>query len=137
MTEPHGQATAEVLDAAAALVDAFGRHDVAAYFGAFAPEATFTFYTAPAPLRSRADYEALWETWEREDGFQVLSCESSDPFVQVVGAAGDVGIFTHQVSTVVRTSEGSNSLLERETIVFRTGSDGRWLAVHEHLSPLG
>ena len=135
MTEPQEQATAEVLDAAAALVDAFGRHDVAAYFGSFAPEATFTFYTAPAPLRSRAEYETLWATWEREDGFRVLSCESSDPFVQVVGAAGDVGIFTHQVSTVVRTSEGTDSLLERESIVFKKGSDGRWLAVHEHLSP--
>ena len=137
MTAQPNQATAEVLEAAAALVAAFGRHDVAAYFGAFTPEATFTFYTAPAPLRSRADYEALWATWEREDGFQVLSCESSDPFVQVVGGSGDVGIFTHRVSTVVRTSAGTETLLERETIVFAKGSDGRWLAVHEHLSPQG
>jgi ketosteroid isomerase-like protein len=129
------QSTNAVLEAAAALVDAFGRHDTAAYFASFAPDATFTFYTAPEPLRSRAEYEEVWATWEREDGFHVVSCVSSDPFVQVVGSAGDIGIVTHRVSTQVRTNEGTETVAERETIVFARGSDGRWQAVHEHLSP--
>ena len=130
------QMTMQVLEAAAALVEAFGRHDTSAYFGAFAPDATFTFYTADEPLRSRADYEALWASWEREDGFRVVSCASTDPFVQVVGESGDVGIFTHRVSTEVRTNAGTETVAERETIVFARQADGRWLAVHEHLSPL-
>jgi ketosteroid isomerase-like protein len=124
-----------VLTAAAELVDAFGRHDTEAYFGRFAPDATFTFYTAAEPLRSRAEYERLWGTWEREDGFHVLSCASTDQFVQVVGAAGDIGIFTHRVSTQVRTNAGTETVEERETIVFARSEDDRWLAVHEHLSP--
>jgi ketosteroid isomerase-like protein len=125
-----------VLEAAAALVDAFGHHDTEAYFARFAPDATFTFYTAAEPLRSRSEYEALWATWEREDGFHVLSCDSSDQLVQVVGDRGDTGIFTHRVSTTVRTNEGTETVEERETIVFSRGPDDRWLAVHEHLSPV-
>ena len=39
--------TEEVRAAAAHLVAAFGRHDTAAYFDCFAPEATFIFYTDP------------------------------------------------------------------------------------------
>jgi ketosteroid isomerase-like protein len=136
VTAPTGGTTAEVLAAAAALVDAFARHDTEAYFDCFAEEATFTFYTAPVPLRSRAAYEQLWATWEREDGFRVLSCTSSDPFVQVIGGAGDAAVFTHRVSTEVRTHTGTETVAERETIVFTRISDGRWVGVHEHLSPL-
>ena len=38
--------TDEVLAAARYLVQAFGRHDTAAYFGCFAPDATFIFHTS-------------------------------------------------------------------------------------------
>ena len=124
----------QVLEAAAALVDAFGAHDTAAYFGSFAPDATFVFHTADEPLRSRAEYERLWSSWEEDAGFHVVSCTSRDQHVQLVGAA-DVAVFTHRVHTVVRTVDGEESLDERETIVFRRAEDGRWLAVHEHLSP--
>ncbi len=123
--------TAEVLAAADRLVAAFGGHDVAAYFGAFRPDATFTFYTHPEPLRSRAAYEELWRTWEA-DGFRVLSCASSDRHVQVLG---DVAVFTHRVATRVVLGGAEEDLDERETIVFARAADGSWLAVHEHLSP--
>jgi ketosteroid isomerase-like protein len=119
-----------VLAAAAALVEAFGRHDVEAYFAAFDPDATFVFYTHPTPLRSRAEYELLWRSWE-QDGFRVLSCASSDQHVQELG---DVAVFTHRVATRVRFGADEESLDERETIVFTRSGDG-WLAVHEHLSP--
>ncbi|MGN6300778.1 MAG: YybH family protein [Angustibacter sp.] len=122
----------EVLVAAASLVEAFGRHDTEAYFGAFAPDATFLFYTHPEPLRSREAYRELWRTWEA-DGFRVLSCASSDQHVHEL--AENVAAFTHRVHTTVRTGEDEESLDERETIVFRREDDGRWLAVHEHLSP--
>jgi uncharacterized protein (TIGR02246 family) len=125
-------AEAEVLAAAAQLVDAFGQHDTAAYFGCFAPDATFIFYTTPARLASRAEYEQLWAEWEREDKFRVRSCQSAGQSVQVVG---DAAIFSHEVTTVVSTRAGEESVQERETIVFRRLADGSWEAVHEHLSP--
>jgi ketosteroid isomerase-like protein len=126
--------TEQVLAAAGRLVDAFGRHDTAAYFAAFGPDASFVFHSHPEPLRSRAAYEELWATWER-DGFRVLSCSSSEQTVQDLG---DVAVFTHRVATRVRPGGPESleeALDERETIVFVRDGDG-WLAVHEHLSPV-
>lgn len=122
----------EVLTAAAACVRAFGAHDTAAYFAAFHPCATFLFHTTERLLGSREEYEAEWATWEA-DGFQVLSCTSSD---QQVDVWDDVAVLTHRVRTEVRpTSDADPEVqLERETIVFRREPDGRWLGVHEHLS---
>ena len=122
----------EVLATAAHLVEAFGRHDTAAYFDCFAPEATFIFYTTPARLASRAEYERLWGDWEREDDFRVLSCVSAGQVVQILG---DAAIFTHDVTTVVHTRTGVDTVRERESIIFRRRRDGSWAAVHEHLSP--
>jgi uncharacterized protein (TIGR02246 family) len=123
----------QVLDAAQALVEAFGAHDTEAYFASFSPAATFLFYTHEEPLRSRDAYRSLWSGWE-QDGFRVLSCASSDQHVQVLG--DDVAVFTHAVHTVVRTGDDEETLDERETIVFRREVGGRWMAVHEHLSPV-
>ena len=127
--------TERVLAAAADLVDAFGRHDTAAYFAAFRPDATFVFHSHPEPLRSRAAYEELWRRGEA-DGFAVLGCTSSEQHVQPLGG-GDVAVFTHRVATRVRPAEDEpeERLDERETIVFARDPDVGWLAVHEHLSP--
>ena len=54
----------QVLVAAVALVEAFARHDAATYFAAFGPDATFCFHSHPEVLRSRAEYEELWRSWE-------------------------------------------------------------------------
>ncbi|HMK92072.1 MAG TPA: nuclear transport factor 2 family protein [Thermoleophilia bacterium] len=124
-------ATDEVLAAARYLVQVFGRHDTAAYFECFAPDATFIFHTAADRLGSRDEYQRLWRQWERQDEFRVLSCVSARPVVQDLG---DVAVFSHDVTTVISTRTGTETLRERETIVFRR--DGvRWAAVHEHLSP--
>ena len=123
---------AEVAATAAALVAAFGAHDVAEYFGAFAPEATFLFHTTSRLLESRAAYEEEWRSWEA-GGFRVLSCRSLEPQTHLL--TDDVAVFTHRVRTRVRDSDGEHDMAERETIVFRRGTDGRWLGVHEHLSP--
>lgn len=48
---------------------------------------------------------------------------------------GPVAVFTHRVQTRVTTNHGEEDLRERETIVFQLREDGRWIAVHEHLSP--
>jgi ketosteroid isomerase-like protein len=120
----------EVLAAAAGLVDAFGSHDVERYFGSFSPEATFVFHTTPRWLGTRAEYEQEWRSWE-ESGFRVLACESHDQSVQLL--ADDVAVFTHSVRTSVRGDDEIQR--ERETIVFQRSTGGRWLGVHEHLSP--
>jgi uncharacterized protein (TIGR02246 family) len=120
-----------VLAAARDLVRAFGEHDTAGYFGCFAPDATFIFYTTADRLTSREQYRRLWRQWEAQDGFHVVSCRSVRPSVQLLG---DTAIFTHEVTTVVHSTPGEQTVHERETIVFRREA-GRWVAVHEHLSP--
>jgi len=112
-------------------VAAFGRHDPKTYFAQFAPEATFIFYTTPRRLNSRAEYESEWAKWEREDEFHVRSCSSSDQKVQLLGK---VAVFTHSVRTELSTHQGPSTVRERETIIFERRR-GKWIAVHEHLSP--
>ena len=125
-------AEAEVRRAADALVSAFGRGDVEAYFACFAPEATFLFHTTDRLLRSTDEYRREWGQWVAEDGFRVVECTATDRVVQLLG---DTAVLTHRVRTTGATNEGQDVLHERETIVFALQDDGRWLAVHEHLSP--
>jgi len=122
----------QVLDTAAALVASFAAGDLEAYFGHFAPDATFVFHTTPGVLGSVDAYRDEWAGWERDAGFRVLSCLSSEQRVQQIGP---VAVFTHRVRTRVTTNDGEEDLRERETIVFQLREDGRWIAVHEHLSP--
>jgi ketosteroid isomerase-like protein len=119
----------EVLDAARALVAAFGSHDVAAYFASFAADASFLFHNSDEVITSRSRYEEIWRGWEA-DGFRVLECRSTDQRVQLLGP--DTAVFTHRVRT--RLAGEADELRERETIVFRLDPAGRWLGVHEHLS---
>ncbi|WP_339468025.1 YybH family protein [Pseudomonas sp. EL_65y_Pfl1_R83] len=131
--------THEVLQAADDLVAAFARNDRAAYFGAFTADASFVFYTLPQPLLSRETYQALWDSWRRDEGFEVLSCTSSNAFVSL---QGDVAIFMHDVTTELRMQGEQFFSQERETIVFRRQGSGTqqkqglWLACHEHLSAM-
>src|SRR5471032_2720558 len=122
----------QVLKAAADLVTAFTRNDREAYFGAFSTDASFVFYTLEQPLLSRDAYQALWDNWRAEDGFEVISCTSSNAFVSL---QGDVAIFIHDVATELRMQGERLFSQERETIVFRKQPEqGPWLACHEHLS---
>ena len=122
----------EVLRAAAAIVDDFGNHRTTEYFAGFAPDATFVFYTHTERLDSRADYEALWATWEKDDRFRVHGCRSHGQKVQLLG--DDAAVFTHYVESDVEFAGEVSTVRERETIIFER-RDGRWVAVHEHLSP--
>lgn len=126
--------TVQVLEAARALVAAFARTDTEAYFAAFSEDATFIFHTWPQPLLSRAAYRTVWEGWLRDDGFEVLDCQSDHGLVRLQGE--DVAIFCHDVVTRLRIRGEESLSRERETIVFRREPQrGRWLATHEHLSP--
>ena len=116
--------------AADRLVAAFSSHDVQGYFESFDPTATFLFHTSPEVLGSRAEYEAEWASWEAE-GFRVQGCETRERRIDLV--TPEVAVMTHRVRT--RLAGVDDASCERETILFRKGADGRWLAVHEHLSP--
>src|SRR6202012_441152 len=107
---------ADVLAAAAALVAAFGAGRVEQYFACFAPEAAFVFHPEPSRLESLGDYRALWDRWEREDGFRIVRCASSNGSVSMVGT--EAAVFVHDVDTRVATREGEEDVRERETIVF-------------------
>lgn len=122
----------EVLAAAAAIVDDFGHHRTAEYFAGFAEDATFLFYTHTGRLDSRADYEALWASWETNDGFRVHGCRSRAQQVQIIGDSA--AVFTHFVESDVEFGGEVATVRERETIVFER-RNGSWLAIHEHLSP--
>lgn len=127
-----GDDEAEVRAAAERLVTAFGAGRLEDYFACFTDDASFVFHSAPERLESVDAYRRLWERWIREDDFRVAGCKSSAVGVQVLGNAA---VFLHDVVTDVVTRAGAETLHERETIVFARQSDGRWLAVHEHLSP--
>jgi ketosteroid isomerase-like protein len=122
----------EVLAAAARIVDDFGHHRTSEYFAGFAPDATFVFHTHTERLNSRAEYESLWATWESDDGFRVHGCRSSNQRVQMLGDSA--AVFTHSVESDIEFGGDVSTVRERETIVFEH-LDGRWMAVHEHLSP--
>lgn len=131
-TETELGSAAEVIDSSRAIIAAFGSDDPDTYFQLFDPEATFIFHNTPRRLENRAAYQQEWASWRRDLGFRVRSCTSSDQRVQLFD---DVAILTHLVRTEISTNQGDATLQERETIVFHR-RDGRWIAVHEHLSPL-
>jgi ketosteroid isomerase-like protein len=121
---------AEALSAIDDLIGHFSAHRTAEYFRSFAPNASFVFHTVPERLDSREEYERLWARWESENGFQVMSCLSTDRRIQVFG---DSAVFSHNVLTVATSNGTTNSTAERESIVMHRAED-RWLCVHEHLS---
>jgi ketosteroid isomerase-like protein len=128
MREPHRD---EVRRAAAEIIDAYAATETDAYFGCFAPDATFCFHTEPARLDDRAAYERLWHDWVSH-GWRVRSCVSTAQLVQTFPGGA---VFTHDVATTVDTGDGQESYRERETIVFRVDAE-QLIAIHEHLSPV-
>ena len=121
-----------VLQTAAHLVSRFAAHDFDGYFSCFDENAVFIFHTSPNVLVSKSEYQKEWRTWENEWGFKVKACSSTNQRVQLFDS---VAIFSHDVATTLSTNDGEKSFKERETIVFHEVS-GKWIAVHEHLSPM-
>lgn len=113
------------------LVAAFAASDADRYFAHFDPAATFVFHDTAHRIESRADYEALWADWERDAGFRVLACTSTEQRVQ---EHDDLAVFTHRVHTVRLLDDAEDEVFERETIVLRR-LDDTWTCIHEHLSP--
>ncbi len=120
----------QVLEAADAIVAAFAATDTRAYFSGFSDDATFIFHPEASRLNSRQEYEALWASWI-ESGWRVTSCHSTDRLVQVFPGGA---VFSHTVATSIESSEGPDSYVERESIIFRTTDEHSLTAIHEHLS---
>ena len=112
------------------IIDDFGHHRREDYFSGFSEEATFVFHTSERRLESRAEYEAVWAGWERDNGFAVLGCASTNRRIQLLE---DVAIFSHDVETRARIDGVEEVLHERESIIMQE-RDGQWLCIHEHLS---
>ena len=123
----------EIRRAAARLMEAFSTGDEDGYFDCFHPDATFLFHGVD-PIGSRDEYRALVRTWKDEHGFRVQSSASHDPDIRMFG---DTAILTHRVTTIQMWDGDESTLHERESIVFQRQGDGRWLAIHEHLSADG
>jgi len=120
----------EVTSAAERIVAAYSAMDGDAYFASFDPQATFIFHGTPERLASRQDYEEQWRIWVSE-GWKVISCHSSDPFIQIYGTTA---VFSHSVATTTEEQGQRATTEERETIVFTRAGSGGIMAVHEHLS---
>jgi ketosteroid isomerase-like protein len=123
---------AAVREAVDRLVAAFGEGRLDDYFASFHPDCSFVFHTTPERLPSVEAYQRLWRRWVEDDGFEVVSCTTSGTEIR---SWGDVAVVTHDVATRIRTRGGEEDLAERETIVMARQPDGRWLGIHEHLSP--
>jgi len=121
----------QVQEAHARLMAAFGEGRLEDYFGCFADDATFVFH-GERWLGSLEEYRTEWGRWVTQDGFAVRSAESGLMKIQMLG---DAAVLTHAVTTRLHSNAGDETVHERETIVFAKQPDGRWLVVHEHLSP--
>jgi ketosteroid isomerase-like protein len=124
--------TQQVRNAANDLIGHFGSGRIDQYFNCFSPQADFIFYTHPQRLTSRSAYQELWQQWEKEFNFKVHSCTSANQLIRIVN---NIAIFTHDVTTAISNNDGKQVLYERETIIFINEGD-RWIAIHEHLSPV-
>ena len=118
--------------AARSLVPPSAAGDLDAYFGSFADDATFLFHTTDRLLTLDGRVPREWARWARRTA---SGCSAARPTAARAGASATPPCSTHRVRTTVATPRGAEDVLhERETIVFHRQDDGRWLAVHEHLS---
>ena len=119
----------EVLEAHEQLVSAFreGRDK----FGSFADEATIV--DGGQWFGSLAEYRAAWDAWTEKMGHLPVP-DSVETRVMSLQMLGDTAVLVHSIESR-ETDAGEGTEREIETIVFGRQPDGRWLIVHQHLSP--
>jgi ketosteroid isomerase-like protein len=120
----------DVLVAYERLVSAFreGRDK----FGSFADEATIV--DGGRWFASLGKYRAGWDAWRERVG-DVAVPVSVETQVLSLQMLGDTAVLVHSIESRERTDTGEETEREIETIVFGRQLDGRWLIVHQHLSP--
>jgi ketosteroid isomerase-like protein len=101
-------------------------------FACFAEQATVV--DGGRWIGSMDEYRAAWNRWaaEQEAVPVPLSVETRIMNLQILGQAA---VLTHSIESRERTDSGEETVHEIETIVFGKQHDGRWLIVHQHLSP--
>jgi ketosteroid isomerase-like protein len=101
-------------------------------FASFAEEATVV--DGGRWFGSLDEYRTAWNRWvAKQDALPVpLSVETSVMKLQMLDQAA---VLTHSIESRERTDAGEETVHEVETIVFGKQPDGRWLIVHQHLSP--
>ena len=121
--------TREVREAYERLMDAFALGVTDEYFACFHEDASFLFPTEPL-LEPRTAYRSAWLRWV-DEGIRFTDVVTDDVRVRVFG---DTAVVTHRIATTVDDGGKVTVDRERESIIFARTA-GRWLAVHEHLSP--
>ena len=118
-----------VLEAYEQLVSAFreGRDK----FGSFADEATIV--DGGHWFGSLAEYRAAWDAWTEKMGHLPVPA-SVETTVMSLQMLGDTAVLVHSIESREGT-DTEETEREIETIVFGRQPDGRWLIVHQHLSP--
>ena len=120
----------EVLEAYERLVSAFreGRDK----FGSFADEATIV--DGGRWFGSLAEYRGAWDAWTEKMGHLPVPA-SVETRVMSLQMLGDTAVLVHSIESQERTDAREETEREIETIVFGRQPGGRWLIVHQHLSP--
>jgi ketosteroid isomerase-like protein len=120
----------EVLVAYERLVSAFrqGRDK----FGSFADEATIV--DGGQWFGSLAEYRGAWDAWTEKMGHLPVPA-SVETRVMSLQMLGDTAVLVHSIESQERTDAGEETEREIETIVFGRQPGGRWLIMHQHLSP--
>jgi ketosteroid isomerase-like protein len=119
----------EVREAYERLVGAFreGRDK----FGSFADDATII--DGGRWFGSLAEYRTAWEAWVAVHG--PIVPDSVETRILDLRVLGDTAVLIHSIESRERAASTVEMEHEIETIVFGRRSDGRWLVIHQHLSP--
>lgn len=123
------RAIREVREAYEQLMNAFADGDTDRYFACFHEDSWFVFPGEPV-LEPRSTYRSAWSRW-RDEGIRFTDVVADDVRMRVFG---ETAVVTHRIATTVTARGKATVDRERESIIFAR-TDGRWLAVHEHLSP--
>ena len=111
------------------LMNAFASGDSDKYFACFHQGASFLFPGEPL-LEPRSTYRSAWSRWH-DEGVTFTDVAADDVRIRVFG---NTAVVTHRITTTVNAMGKTTVDRERESVCFARTA-GRWLAVHEHLSP--
>ena len=122
----------EVLEAYERLVAIFREGRWAEKFACFAQEATVV--DGGHWFGSLDEYRSAWERWMAGHDSPPVPL-SVDTRVLKVQLHGEAAVLTHSIESLERTDSGERTVREIESMVFGKQPDGRWLVLHQHLSP--
>jgi ketosteroid isomerase-like protein len=122
----------EVREAYERLVAAFREGRWQDKFASFAEEATVV--DGGRWFGSLDEYRSAWNRWAAQHDVLPVPL-SVDTRIMKLQMLDQAAVLTHSIESRERTDGGEETVHEVETIVFGRQPDGRWLIVHQHLSP--